>query len=253
MSNFFDITGKIVVITGASRGLGKNMALGLAEAGATIVGVATNMDMLEETKKEIQEKGGKCEIYKADISKEEEVQALTAFLEKKFGRADVLINNAGIHRRNLIVDIPKEDWDSVVAVNLTGMFLCIKHIGKLMQKNKSGKIINISSIMAEAGLPMAAIYCSTKGAVQQLTRTAAVEFALDDIQVNAIGPGYFETEINDKYLKNPELKQVITNKIPVGRWGKKDELIGTAIYLSSHASSYVTGQTIFVDGGYLAI
>lgn len=253
MGNFFDLTEKIIVITGASRGLGKNMALGLSEVGATIVGVATSMERLEVTKKEIEENGGRCVIFKADIGKEDEVEALTAFLENEFGRVDVLINNAGIHRRNLIVDIPKEDWDAVIAVNLTGMFLCIKHMGKLMQKNKSGKIINIASIMANAGLPMAAIYCSTKGAVQQLTKTAAIEFATDNIQVNAIGPGYFETEINDKYLKNPELKQIITDRIPVGRWGKKDELIGTAIYLSSDASSYVTGQTIFVDGGYLAV
>lgn len=253
MKNYFDIKNKVIVITGASRGLGKNLALGLAEQGATIVAAATNEALLVKLKEEIEQSGGNCAVFAADISSEESVQALTSFVETQYGRIDVLINNAGINRRGLLTEISREDWEATLAVNLTGSFLCLKYFSALMKQQGRGKIINIASIMSTAVTPMAGPYCASKGGVQQLTKTAAVELAAEGIQVNAIAPGYFLTEINDKYLKDPEKSAVITSKIPLGRWGGKEDLIGAAIYLSSAASDFVTGHILFVDGGYLCL
>lgn len=253
MGDLFCIRDKVVVITGASRGLGRNFALGMAEYGAKIAAVATKKDLLENVKEEITGKGGVCEIFPTDITSEEAVMALARAVEDTFGRVDVLINNAGVNLRGLLLDMPKEQWDAVIGVNLTGSFLCLKHFGRIMRQRKQGKIINIASVMSEATVPLAGPYCATKGAVRQLTKVAAQELADDNIQVNAIAPGYFATEINAKYLNDPEKSKFITEKVPMKRWGGETELFGTAIYLASNASSFTTGETIYVDGGYLCL
>ncbi|WP_130862818.1 SDR family NAD(P)-dependent oxidoreductase [Bacilliculturomica massiliensis] len=253
MKNYFDIAGKGIVITGASRGLGRSMALGLAEAGAHIVAAATNGALLAELEREIEGKGQSCGAFAADVSSEEEVEALAAFAARKLGQVDVLINCAGINRRGLLTEMSKADWDDTIGVNLTGSFLCIKHFAPLMKSRKRGKIVNIASIMSVAAAAMAGPYCASKGGVQQLTRAAALELAADNIQVNAIAPGYFATEMNDKYLNDPEKAAALLSKVPMGRWGEGDELVGAAIYLSSDASNFVTGHVLCVDGGYLCL
>ncbi|MEG1501394.1 MAG: SDR family oxidoreductase, partial [Clostridiales bacterium] len=162
-----------------------------------VIAVAQNMELLQKLKEEIDEKGGECSIYSTDITSEENVKALAAFVEANYKRVDVLINNAGINRRAYLCEMDKADWDATIAVNLTAGFLCLKHFSLMMKKQKKGKIINIASIMATAAAAKAGPYCASKGGVQQLTRTAALELAGDNIQVNAIAPGYFITEINE--------------------------------------------------------
>lgn len=253
MKDCFDIKGKVIVITGAGRGLGKSMATGLAERGAQVVAADIDASLLEALQREMQERGESCTTCITDVSSEVSIRELAAFTEKKFDRVDVLINNAGINRRGRLTEMAKEDWDATLAVNLTGSFLGLKHFAPIMKRRRQGKIINVASIMATAAAPLAGPYCASKGGVQQLTKAAALELAADNIQVNAMAPGYFATEMNDTYMKDPERAESVLRKVPMGRWGSREEVVGTAVYLSSAASDFMTGHILYVDGGYLCL
>lgn len=250
MGDLFDLTGKVAIITGASRGLGKAMAIGLAEAGANMV-IADVLDVTE-TVKEIKNTGREAIGIKVDVSKKKDVAAMVKKTINKFGKIDILVNNAGIFRMSPAEEIKEQDWDKVMAVNLKGQLLCAQEAGKQMIKQKSGKIINLASVAGKFAFAQAAAYNASKAGIILLTKTLAIEWGKHNIQVNAICPGVFATAMTEDFLKDKSFVQMIKAKVPLARYGKPKELIGTAIFLASDASSYLTGHALVVDGGWTA-
>jgi len=251
--DIFNLSGKTAIITGASQGIGKGLAYALANAGANLALVSRNEKLLRETTREINKLGGKTIFIKADVAQEREVLTATQEVLKKFSTIDILVNCAGIMIRGSVENITEEDWDKLFSVNLKGVFLFSKAVGKIMIKQRKGKIINISSISSVVGGENIPIYSCSKGGVKQLTKAMAVGWAKYNINVNAIAPGYFRTNMTQSLYNNPEIREKILNRIPMRRWGNPmEDLSGAVIFLSSSASDYITGQTIFVDGGYLA-
>lgn len=246
------LTGKIAVVTGASRGLGRAMALGLAEAGADIALVSRGMERLKIVASEINQLGRKAISISADVANLDHVNAMVERTVDEFGRIDILVNNAGTTVRMSAEEFTEEAWDKVLDVNLKGAFFCAQAVGKVMIKQRSGKIINTASLLSVIGVPNTAAYGVSKGAISQMTKTLAVEWAKYNINVNAIGPGYFRTDLT-KPLQDDETRSAqILSRIPMQRWGDPEELKGAVVFLASEASSYMTGQTIYVDGGWLA-
>ena len=248
MNELFDLAGKVAIVTGASRGLGKAMAIGLAKAGANVV-VSDILDTTE-TVEEIKKLGKETIGIKTDVSNKAEVEAMVKQTVEKFGKIDILVNNAGIFRMSPAEGMKEEDWNKVIAVNLKGEFLCAQAVGKQMIKQKFGKIINISSVAALQAFSQTSAYNASKAGVILLTKTLAVEWGKYNIQVNAICPGVFKTAMTEGLLKDENFIQMIKNRVPLGRHGKPEELVGTVIYLASKASDYVTGHTLVIDGGW---
>lgn len=246
------LSGKIAVVTGASRGLGKAMALGLAEAGADLVLVSRGMPQLREVAREIHGLGRRALPISADISNLEDVNAMVGKAMSEFGRIDILVNNAGATVRMPSESFTEEAWDKVMDVNLKGAFFCAQAVGKVMINQRAGKIINIASLLSVIGVPTAVAYAASKGGISQLTKTLAVEWAKYNINVNAIGPGYFRTDLTKPLQEDKDRSARILSRIPMGRWGDPDDLKGVVVFLASEASDYITGQTIYVDGGWLA-
>ena len=246
------LDGKVAIVTGASRGLGRAIAEGLAEAGADVVLAATNEKLLREVAAGIEKLGRKAVVFAADLAEEENVGKLTALAVDAFGRVDILVNNAGVNERHPAEDFPTDAFDRVMGVNLRSVFLLSQKVGRLMIAQQSGKIINIASVQSEVAGRNIAPYTTSKGGVKQLTRALAVEWSKHNINVNAIGPGYFHTDMTDPLWQDDERKAEVLKRIPLGRWGKPEELKGVAVFLASSASDYVTGQVFYVDGGYLA-
>jgi NAD(P)-dependent dehydrogenase (short-subunit alcohol dehydrogenase family) len=246
----FDLKGKVVVITGGSKGLGKAMAVGLAKAGARIVltDVLDTEDAVSEVKKFNDEVVG----LSVDVTKRSDVEHLVEKTVDHFGSIDVLINNAGILKSSNAEDFSEMDWKQVIDVNLTGQFLCAQIIGKHMIKQKSGRIINISSIAGLAGYASSVAYSASKAGVISLTKTLASEWGKHNVLVNAVCPGVFATDMTDDYLKDEDFREMIKTKVPLERYAKPEELVGTIIYLSSNASEYVTGHALVIDGGWTA-
>jgi NAD(P)-dependent dehydrogenase (short-subunit alcohol dehydrogenase family) len=250
----FQLTGKTAIVTGASRGIGEAIAKGFAEAGADAVLVSRNMAALEEVAKEIEKIGRKALPISADIGNLKEVKGIVERTLKVFPRIDILVNNAGISPvLKKAEEMDLKEWEEIVRVNLTGTFLCCQAIGKVMIKQGGGKIINMISVGAVVAFPRQIGYCATKGGILQLTKVLAVEWARHNIQVNAIGPAYLETELTKKMRESKIISQDLLQRTPIGRFGKPEEIVGAALYLASGASSYITGQTVFVDGGWLAL
>ncbi|MFP4383411.1 MAG: SDR family oxidoreductase [Spirochaetia bacterium] len=250
--NFFSVTGKTVLITGSSRGLGKTIASGFAQAGAKVVINGRDTDRLETAVSEFRS-AEKHVLGKAfDVTVEDEVEDAIAEIESETGGIDVLINNAGIQRRGLLKDLSVEDWDAVIRGDLTSAFLVSRAAVRLMISKKHGSIINITSLMAEKARSTTGNYCAAKGGLKMLTKAMAAEWGDYGIRVNAIGPGYFLTDMTKPLTQDQQFDGWVKSEVPLGRWGNPEELIGTAIYLASDASSYVTGQTIYVDGGWFA-
>ncbi len=250
INELFDLTGKVAIVTGGSRGIGKDMAEGLAEAGASLMLCARRESWLNETLTEFREKGFQAEGILADVAKAEDVQKVVADTVSKFGKVDILINNAGISWGAMPEDMPLEQWQKVLDVNLTGCFLMAQACGREMLKQKSGSIINISSISgitSSANGPFYAGYVASKAGLIGLTRELAASWGRKGIRVNAIAPGFFHSRLADAVIDIYE-KSIQANN-PVPRVGNEDELKGVAVFLASDASSYVTGQTISVDGG----
>jgi gluconate 5-dehydrogenase len=252
INNLFDVSDKVVFITGSSRGLGFMMAQGFAQSGAMVVLNGTNPDTVQAAVEKIRQQGGQAADYAFDVSDPQQVEQNIAQIETEVGPIDVLINNAGIHRRAPLAEMTLDEWQAVMDVNLTAVFVVSQCVVKGMMARKQGKIINISSLNAEASRPTIGNYCATKGGLAALTRSMATEWGQYNIQANAIGPGYFVTDLNKPLVENPEFDAFVKRSVPLERWGDPSELIGPAIFLASEASNYITGRTIYVDGGWRA-
>ncbi len=250
----FSLAGKVAVVTGSSRGIGRAIAEGMAGAGAAVTVNGRNPETTQAVAGGIAGAGGKSLAVPADVGKVADIERLIKSTVATFGRLDILVNSAGISPHYKPAETMTEaEWDEVIAVNLKGVFLCCQAAGRVMIPQKSGRIINISSIGGQVALPRLIAYCAAKGGIDQLTRVLAVEWAPHHILVNAISPGYIDTDLTKGLRQNPARRDALLRQVPLGRLGKPDEIAGAAIYLASDAASYVTGQTLDVDGGWLAV
>ncbi len=245
----FSLTHRIALITGATRGLGFAIAQGMAEAGATVILNGRKPDDLAASAKRLQDAGFSADIAAFDVTDREAVHAGVAAVIAKHGAIDILVNNAGIQRRAPFVEFKQDDWDAVIATNLTAPFVVSQAVLPGMIARKAGKIIHIASLMSELARPTVVPYTSAKGGVRQLTRGMAVELAQHNIQVNAIAPGYFATEMNRALIDNAEFNAWVCKRTPAGRWGEPPEIAGLAVFLASRAADYMTGQMVVMDGG----
>jgi len=256
-NNLFDLTGKVSIVTGGASGLGKTMAIGLAEYGSDIVVVDVDTNKAEQVAQEIRHRKRKAMVVKTNVTDKKEVENMVELVLNEFDKIDVLVNNAGIARRAKAEEMSEKDWDDVISVNLKGVFLCSQTVGKVMIKQREGSIINIASVVGQWGLfhplDLASSYCASKGGVIQLTRALAAEWAKYNIHVNAIAPTYFMTEMTRPLLENKEFLSYLRWKIPLQRPGKPEELVGPVVFLASDASSMITGHILNVDGGWTAI
>jgi len=243
---------KVAVVTGAGRGIGKYIALAFAEAGADVVVAARTEREIKKTAEEINRLGRKAIFVSMDVRKSKDVQDMVDQAISKFGKIDILVNNAGIATGKSVFEISEEDWHMVIDTNLTGPFLCSKAAGRYMIKRRQGNIINIVSTLAVRGMPERLDYCASKGGLIQMTKALALEWAQYNIRVNAIGPGFFYTPLTASRHDDSGYKSKLLPNIPLRRIGQPDEIGPLAVYLASDASDYMTGETIFIDGGILA-
>lgn len=244
----FDLSGKRALVTGSSQGIGLSLAEGLATAGASVVLNGRSVDKVDAAVASIDGASG----YAFDITDSEAVADSIAAIERDRGPIDILINNAGIQRRRPLEEFPLNDWRELMRTNVEGMFIVSQAVARMMIPRGRGKIINIASLQSEAARYSIAPYTASKGAVKNLTKGMCTDWARHGLQVNAIGPGYFETPLNQALIDDPEFDAWLKKRTPAGRWGKVGELRGACIFLASDASSFVNGQTLYVDGGVLA-
>ena len=252
--SLFNLDGKIALVTGSTDGLGKAIALGLGKANATIVvNGRSSIDKLNRVVEEFNKDGINASGSLCDVTNEAQVTEMVENIEGNVGAIDILVNNAGINIRSGMIDMSLEKFKNNVDINLLGPFIVSKIVAKRMIKRKSGKIINICSLMSELGRNSVGAYAASKGGLKMLTQNMATEWAKHNIQINGIGPGYFATKLTEPLRKeeNP-FNDFIINRTPAGRWGNPDELVGAAIFLSSKASDFVNGHILYVDGGILA-
>jgi NAD(P)-dependent dehydrogenase (short-subunit alcohol dehydrogenase family) len=251
--DLFRIDGKVALVTGGARGLGCTMATALAQAGADIALTGRSLPPAEATANEIAAATGRrARAFAVDVTIAADVDRLVADVEREFGRIDILVNNAGTNIRGLIDQLSEADWDSVIDTNLKGPFLCARAIGPRMVERGWGRVINLGSILGHVALPGRSPYASSKAGVVNLTRVLGLEWAGTGVTANAICPGPFATEMNRQLLDDPVKYQEFVKMIPMGRWGELEELTGAVVFLASDASSFVTGSSLFVDGGWTA-
>jgi NAD(P)-dependent dehydrogenase (short-subunit alcohol dehydrogenase family) len=243
---------KTALITGASKGLGKAMALALSQAGATIALVSRDETKLQAVKQEIEDSGGRADVFIADVKDEQQVERLEAEVSKRLGKIQILVNNAGINLRKNLIDFSLSEWQSVVDTNLTSVFLMCRKFVPHMRGTGYGRILNMSSIMSHVSLPQRSAYSASKAALLGLIRALALELAPEGITVNGISPGPFGTEMNQSLMQDPEANAQFLANLPVGRWGKVEEIGGLASYLCSEAAGFITGTDILIDGGWCA-
>lgn len=248
----FDLSGKIALVTGASRGLGKSMAIGLAEAGADVGLVSSTGANLEDTKAAIKDLGRKVICFGADMTDRQSIASLVTDMLETYGHIDILVNNAGTIRRAPAHEYSDEDWLHVIEANLNGLFFLSRDVGRHMLERRKGKIINIASLLSFSGGITVPAYAASKGGVAQLTKALANEWAKSNIQVNAIAPGYFATDNTTALRADEKRNSEITARIPAGIWGDPDDLKGPVVFLASEASNYVNGHIMLVDGGWMA-
>lgn len=252
MRKLFDLSGRIALVTGSAQGIGLALARGLAGAGARLVLNDVLQDRLDAAVTSLRADGYVADGILFDVTDEAQVEAGVADVEARVGHIEILVNNAGIQHRAPLEDFPKDAWDRLLAVNVTGAFLVGRAVARRMIPRGHGKIVNVSSIQGELARPTIAPYTATKGAVNNLTKGMCTDWARHGIQVNAIGPGYFITELTRPLADDPAFDGWVRARTPAARWGDTSELIGAVVFLASDASSFVNGQVIYVDGGMLA-
>ncbi|MBI4586084.1 MAG: SDR family oxidoreductase [Planctomycetes bacterium] len=250
--NQINLSGKVAVITGASRGLGRAIALSLASAGAGLALVSRDQKKLAETAEAVRKLGAAAETFAADISQEEQVLRLEKEVMAKFSKIHILINNAGINIRKPLTEFTMGEWNQVLQTNLTGAFLMCRSFVPRMKGLGFGRVINLTSIMSHVALAGRSAYAASKAGLLGLTRALALEVASEKITVNAISPGPIATDMNAPLLQNPELNQQFISKIPLGRWGKEEEIGRLALYLCAEEAGFLTGTDIVIDGGWCA-
>ncbi|MDO9125046.1 MAG: glucose 1-dehydrogenase [Deltaproteobacteria bacterium] len=248
--DLFDLTGKVAMVTGSTRGLGETSAKALAKAGADIAVCGRNPQDLDRVSAEIQTMGRKSQGFELDVLSKEKVKKAVEQILNRFGRVDILVNNAGTNYRVPVLEYPEEQWDLIINTNLKGYFLVAQAVVPQMIEQGYGKVINMSSIFGKVGLANQLAYASSKGGVDQMTKVMALEWAKQGVRVNAIGPTYFETDMVKQIRNDPERFNFINERTPMGRWGYLPELEGTVIFLAAPASDFITGQIIYVDGGW---
>ncbi len=251
--SLFSLAGKIALVTGSGQGIGLALAEGLSDAGAHVVLNGRDKAKLERAQQALAAAGRKASIAPFDVTDHTAVEAGVAMIEAEIGPIDILINNAGMQKRAPITEFPIEGWHDVINTNLHSVFYVTQAVTKRMVPRKRGKIISIGSVMSELGRATIIPYTASKGAVKMMTRGLAAELGKHNIQANAIGPGYFATEINAALIADETFSSWVCNRTPAGRWGETKELAGAAIFLSSAASDYVNGHLLMVDGGLTSV
>jgi NAD(P)-dependent dehydrogenase (short-subunit alcohol dehydrogenase family) len=248
----FKLTGKVAMVTGSTKGLGEFAAMALAKAGADIAVCGRNTSDLNRVSSAITALGRKSAGFHLDVTSRDNIHSGVEKILRQFGKVDILVNNAGVNHRVPVVEYPEEMWDLVINTNLKGYFLVSQAVVPQMLQRGYGKVINLSSIMGDVALPNQVAYASSKGGVNQMTKVMALEWAKSGVTVNAIGPTYFATELNTQIRNDPERFNFINERTPMGRWGNPVELEGVIIFLASSASDFITGQIIYIDGGWTA-
>lgn len=249
----FKLDSRVALVTGGTQGLGFEMAEALAEAGANVAIASRNQEKVEHGAAQLAEATGRRALgVVADVTDAQQVEAMVQSVIKEFGHIDILVNNAGINIRKPIEEFDEESWDRVQATNLKAPFLCARAVASYMKEQRSGRVINVASMLGLTALPERGAYSSSKGGLIQLTKALALEWAAYNITVNALCPGPFLTELNVPVLNNPEANKFFTDRIPLGRWGNPEELKGVIVFLASDASSFMTGSAMVVDGGWTA-
>jgi NAD(P)-dependent dehydrogenase (short-subunit alcohol dehydrogenase family) len=250
MYNKFDLSGKTALVVGGHGGIGKAIALGLAEAGADVAVASRNLNSLKSVAREIEAYGRRSLAVSVDITNASQVAQMVDSVLSSFAHIDILVNSAGLAIRKPADSFPIDEWQQVMDINTRGTFLCCQAVGRFMIKQKSGKIINISSVRGHYGLPAGyAAYCPSKGAVDTLTRTLACEWAKYNVLVNAVAPTVVETELTKDLLADIEYAKTMKARIPMGRWALTEDIVGPTIFFASDAANFVTGQILYVDGG----
>jgi len=251
-TELFSLEGKIAVVTGGTSGIGRALSLGLADAGANVIATARRQQQVDETAAEIEARGRKTLRVASDVGDRESLEKLLAAALERFGKIDILVNCAGVIKRTPTLDLPEAEWTNILNVNLTGTLRACQVFGRKMLERGYGRIINIASLNSFVALSEVAAYAASKAGVASLTRSLAVEWSKKGVTVNAVAPGVFRTDLNAQLLDSTQRGQELLMRTPMGRFGKTEELIGAVVYLASDSASFVTGQILVVDGGFLA-
>jgi gluconate 5-dehydrogenase len=251
--NLFDLTGRTALITGASRGIGFALASALAGAGARVILNGRSLSALDEAATKLRAIGAKAEVSAFDVTDPAQVTSAVNAIEASLGAVDILVNNAGIQRRAPLDKFSDADWRELMATNVDSVYFVSKAVAPHMIARGRGKIINIGSVQCELARPGIAPYTASKGAVKNLTKGMCADWARHGLQINAIGPGYFDTPLNKALVEDPVFDEWLRKRTPAGRWGRLEDLHGAVVFLASDASDFVNGQTLFVDGGIVSV